>query len=943
MKNDKLIIRGARENNLKNISLEIPKNSLVVMTGLSGSGKTSLAFDTIYAEGQRRYVESLSAYARQFLGGVEKPDVEAIEGLSPAISIDQKTTSNNPRSTVGTVTEIYDYLRLLYARCGTPYCPNHNIPITGQTVQEMVDTVMQYEDRSRLTILAPVVKNKKGTFKDVFSKLMKEGYIRVRVDDEIRLLEDDIELEKNKRHDLDVVVDRIVKTEDSRSRIYDSIETALKLADGKVIVLNGEEEKLFSENYSCPICGFSVSALEPRLFSFNAPLGACPTCHGLGITEEVDVNNLIPDPSLSIREGAVRYYKNIVDTENIEWQTFTILCKAYKIDIDAPVSTLTKKQMEVILHGSDKPIKYTITSSGGNTYQRNDFIEGIKDLIERRYVETTSSWHKDWYHSFMVESACPTCQGKRLNEQALSVRVGDKNIAEFTKMSVKDANTWMDALKLDEEKTKIAEMVLKEIKSRLHFLSNVGLDYLTLDRLAGSLSGGESQRIRLATQIGSQLSGVLYVMDEPSIGLHQRDNDRLIKTLIKLRNLGNTLIVVEHDEDTIRNADYIVDIGPKAGLNGGNVIACGTVDDIIAAKASITGKYLSGEKFIPVPEKVREGNGNFLRVKNAHINNLKNIDVDIPLGKIVCLTGVSGSGKSSLMQDLIYEYALHKLRGNKPKPQGVDEIEGFENIDKIIAIDQSPIGRTPRSNPATYTDLFTHIRDLFSKTNEAKLRGYKPGRFSFNVKGGRCEACKGDGVLKIEMNFLSDVYVKCDVCKGKRYNRETLEVKYKGKTISDVLEMSVKEALEFFDSIPSIKSRLQTLNDVGLDYMKLGQSATTLSGGEAQRIKLASELNKRSTGKTLYLLDEPSVGLHWYDLDKLIKILQQLADQGNTVLVIEHNLDFIKIADYIIDLGPEGGIGGGQIIAQGTPSEVARCKQSYTGQYLKPMLTNSSK
>ena len=609
MKNDKLIIRGARENNLKNISLEIPKNSLVVMTGLSGSGKTSLAFDTIYAEGQRRYVESLSAYARQFLGGVEKPDVEAIEGLSPAISIDQKTTSNNPRSTVGTVTEIYDYLRLLYARCGTPYCPNHNIPITGQTVQEMVDTVMQYEDRSRLTILAPVVKNKKGTFKDAFSKLMKEGYIRVRVDGEIRLLEDDIELEKNKRHDLDVVVDRIVKTEDSRSRIYDSIETALKLADGKVIVLNGEEEKLFSENYSCPICGFSVSALEPRLFSFNAPLGACPTCHGLGITEEVDVNNLIPDPSLSIREGAVRYYKNIVDTENIEWQTFTILCKAYKIDIDAPVSTLTKKQMEVILHGSDKPIKYTITSSGGNTYQRNDFIEGIKDLIERRYVETTSSWHKDWYHSFMVESACPTCQGKRLNEQALSVRVGDKNIAEFTKMSVKDANTWMDALKLNEEKTKIAEMVLKEIKSRLHFLSNVGLDYLTLDRLAGTLSGGESQRIRLATQIGSQLSGVLYVMDEPSIGLHQRDNAKLIQTMKNMRDLGNSLIVVEHDEETMMAADWIVDIGPGAGIHGGNVMASGTPQDVMKVEDSITGQYLAGKKLIPLPAKRRKGNG----------------------------------------------------------------------------------------------------------------------------------------------------------------------------------------------------------------------------------------------------------------------------------------------------------------------------------------------
>ena len=661
MKNDKLIIRGARENNLKNISLEIPKNSLVVMTGLSGSGKTSLAFDTIYAEGQRRYVESLSAYARQFLGGVEKPDVEAIEGLSPAISIDQKTTSNNPRSTVGTVTEIYDYLRLLYARCGTPYCPTHHIPITGQTVQEMVDTVMQYEDRSRLTILAPVVKNKKGTFKDVFSKLMKEGYIRVRVDGEIRLLEDEIELEKNKRHDLDVVVDRIVKTEDSRSRIYDSIETALKLADGKVIVLNGDEEKLFSENYSCPICGFSVSALEPRLFSFNAPLGACPTCHGLGITEEVDVNNLIPDPSLSIREGAVRYYKNIVDTENIEWQTFTILCKAYKIDIDAPVSTLTKKQMDVILHGSDKPIKYTITSSGGNTYQRNDFIEGIKDLIERRYVETTSSWHKDWYHSFMVESACPTCSGKRLNEQALSVRVGDKNIAEFTEMSVKDANAWMDALKLDEEKTKIAEMVLKEIESRLHFLSNVGLDYLTLDRLAGTLSGGESQRIRLATQIGSQLSGVLYVMDEPSIGLHQRDNAKLIQTMKNMRDLGNSLIVVEHDEETMMAADWIVDIGPGAGIHGGNVMANGTPQDVMKVEDSITGQYLAGKKLIPLPEKRRKGNGTFIELRGVEEHNLKKINVKFPLGKLVVVTGVSGSGKSSLIKGILYPALKNRI------------------------------------------------------------------------------------------------------------------------------------------------------------------------------------------------------------------------------------------------------------------------------------------
>lgn len=934
MKNDKLIIRGARENNLKNISLEIPKNSLVVMTGLSGSGKTSLAFDTIYAEGQRRYVESLSAYARQFLGGVEKPDVEAIEGLSPAISIDQKTTSNNPRSTVGTVTEIYDYLRLLYARCGTPYCPNHNIPITGQTVQEMVDTVMQYEDRSRLTILAPVVKNKKGTFKDVFSKLMKEGYIRVRVDGEIRLLEDDIELEKNKRHDLDVVVDRIVKTEDSRSRIYDSIETALKLADGKVIVLNGEEEKLFSENYSCPICGFSVSALEPRLFSFNAPLGACPTCHGLGITEEVDVNNLIPDPSLSIREGAVRYYKNIVDTENIEWQTFTILCKAYKIDIDAPVSTLTKKQMEVILHGSDKPIKYTITSSGGNTYQRNDFIEGIKDLIERRYVETTSSWHKDWYHSFMVESACPTCQGKRLNEQALSVRVGDKNIAEFTKMSVKDANTWMDALKLDEEKTKIAEMVLKEIKSRLHFLSNVGLDYLTLDRLAGTLSGGESQRIRLATQIGSQLSGVLYVMDEPSIGLHQRDNAKLIQTMKNMRDLGNSLIVVEHDEETMMAADWIVDIGPGAGIHGGNVMASGTPQDVMKVEDSITGQYLAGKKLIPLPAKRRKGNGTFIELRGVEEHNLKKINVKFPLGKLVVVTGVSGSGKSTLVNDVFMKAVLVNLGRAKIHPGKYKSIKGLENIDKLVQIDQQPIGRTPRSNPATYTGVFDDIRDVFAKTPEARMRGYDKGRFSFNTKGGRCEACQGDGVKVIRMNFLPDVYVPCEVCHGKRYNEETLQCTYKGKNIFDVLEMSIEEATSFFSNHPKIKKKLQTLCDVGLGYMKLGQSSTTLSGGEAQRVKLASELQKPATGKTVYILDEPTTGLHTDDVKRLIEVLERIVDNGDTVLVIEHNLDVIKCADYIIDLGPEGGDQGGTVVATGTPEQISKVKESWTGQYL---------
>ncbi len=938
MENNKLIIRGARENNLKNISLEIPKNSLVVMTGLSGSGKTSLAFDTIYAEGQRRYVESLSAYARQFLGGVEKPDVESIEGLSPAISIDQKTTSNNPRSTVGTVTEIYDYLRLLYARCGTPYCPNHNIPITGQTITEMVDTVMSFEDGARLTVLAPVARNKKGTFKDSFTKLLKEGYIRVRVDGEIKLLEDDIELEKNQRHDLDVVIDRIIKNEDSRSRIHDSIETALKLGEGKVLVLNGTEEKLFSENYSCPICGFSVGNLEPRLFSFNAPLGACDVCHGLGITEEVDVSNLIPDDSLSIRQGGIRYYKNIVDTDNIEWQTFTVLCRAYKISLDKPISTFTKKQLEIILHGSDKPIKYTIISSGGNRYDKNDYIEGVKDMIERRYVETTSSWHKEWYHSYMIESPCPKCSGKRLNEQALSVRVGDKNIAQFTEMSVLEANEWMRELKLDNEKTKIAEMVLKEIGSRLKFLSDVGLNYLTLDRLAGTLSGGESQRIRLATQIGSQLSGVLYVMDEPSIGLHQRDNSKLIQTMKKMRDLGNSLIVVEHDEETMLEADWIVDIGPGAGVHGGEVMASGTPQQVMQVGKSITGQYLSGKKIIPVPEKRRKGNGSFIELKGVEEHNLKKINVKIPLGKFVVVSGVSGSGKSTLVNDVFMKAVLLNLGRQKIKPGKYKTIKGLENIDKLVQIDQQPIGRTPRSNPATYTGVFDDIRDVFSKTPEARMRGYDKGRFSFNTKGGRCEACQGDGVKVIRMNFLPDVYVPCEVCHGQRYNEETLQCTYKGKSIFDVLEMSVEEALLFFANHPKIKKKLQTLYDVGLGYMKLGQSSTTLSGGEAQRVKLASELQKPATGKTVYILDEPTTGLHTDDVKRLISVLQRIVDNGDSVVVIEHNLDVIKCADWIIDLGPEGGDGGGTVVATGTPEQVAKVEDSWTGQYLRKAL-----
>lgn len=957
---DTITIRGAKEHNLKDVSLKLPKNELIVFTGVSGSGKSSLAFDTIFAEGQRRYIESLSTYARQFLGQMDKPNVEYIDGLSPAISIDQKSTSNNPRSTVGTVTEIYDYLRLLYARVGTPYCPNCGDEIKPQTVDEIVNSILKLGEGTKIQILAPIAYGKKGEFTSTFEELRQEGFVRVKVDGEVfNLDEDEIKLAKTKKHNIFVVVDRIVVKESAQSRLADSVQIALKKSDGLAVVdvvsassamsgtfshdrKEGSNEIIYSEKLACPRCNLSFEELAPRIFSFNAPYGACERCSGLGADYVIDPNLIVPDRTKSLKDGAIypwsktstQYYEDVLKS----------ICSHFKIDMEKPFEKLSNEEQKIILYGHDDMVKFHVMRFGTHRYEdKYHRYLGVIPFLEKRYNDSNGDYWREEIEKYMTMTPCPSCGGARLKPFPLAVKIKDKNIYEFTKMSVDDELKFVEDLYLELSgfKLQIAKQILDEIRARLRFLKDVGLSYLDLARRAGTLSGGEAQRIRLATQIGSGLSGVLYVLDEPSIGLHQRDNDRLIKTLIKLRNLGNTLIVVEHDEDTIRNADYIVDIGPKAGVNGGKVIACGSVDDIVKAKGSITGKYLSGEKYIPIPEKIREGNGEFLRVKNAHINNLKNIDVDIPLGKIVCLTGVSGSGKSSLMQDLIYEYALHKLRGNKPKPQGVDEILGFENIDKIIDIDQSPIGRTPRSNPATYTDLFTHIRELFAKTNEAKLRGYKPGRFSFNVKGGRCEACKGDGVLKIEMNFLSDVYVKCDVCKGKRYNRETLEVKYKGKTIADVLEMSVKEALEFFDSIPAIKSRLQTLYDVGLDYMKLGQSATTLSGGEAQRIKLASELNKRSTGKTLYLLDEPSVGLHWYDLDKLIKILQKLADQGNTILVIEHNLDFIKVADYIIDLGPEGGAGGGQIIAKGTPYEVSKCRKSYTGQYLKPILTNA--
>ena len=939
MELDKIIIHGAKENNLKNISLEIPRNKLVVMTGLSGSGKTSLAFDTIYAEGQRRYVESLSAYARMFLGGVDKPNVEQIEGLSPAISIDQKTTSNNPRSTVGTVTEIYDYLRLLYARTGIPYCPNHNIPITGQTITEMVSQVMAMEDGSRLTIMAPIIRNKKGTYKDTFEKLQKDGYVRVKVDGEIRLLEDEIILEKNQKHDIDVVIDRIIKREDSRGRIHDSLETALSLADGMAIVQNGEEETLFSSNYACKICGFSVPKLEPRLFSFNAPLGACDVCHGLGVTEEVDVDILIPDPSKSIRQGGIRYYKNIVDTENIEWQTFATLCRAYKVDLDAPIKKLSKTQLHAILYGSDRPIKYSITSSGGNTYTRNDYIEGVKSLIERRYVETSSSMSKEWYQSFMMESPCPKCGGKRLNEQALSVRVGDKNIHEFTEQSVTGALSWLEHVELNETQAQIAELVVKEIHNRLSFLKDVGLEYLTLNRLAGTLSGGEAQRIRLATQIGSHLTGVLYVLDEPSIGLHQRDNAKLINTLKNMRDLGNSLIVVEHDEETMLSADWIVDIGPGAGIHGGEVIANGTPQDIMNTPESITGQYLSGKKRIDTPAERRKGSGKVVEVIGAAENNLKEINVKFPLGKLILVTGVSGSGKSTLVNEVFMKAVRQNLGRTKIKPGKFKKIKGLDNIDKLVQIDQDPIGRTPRSNPATYTSVFDDIREVFANTPEARMRGYDKGRFSFNVKGGRCEACQGDGIKTISMNFLPDVYVPCEVCHGKRYNEETLQCTFKGKNIYDVLEMTVEEALTLFANHPKIRNKLQTLNDVGLSYIKLGQSSTTLSGGETQRVKLASELQKKPTGKTVYILDEPTTGLHTDDVKRLIAVLERIVDSGNTVIVIEHNLDVIKCADWIIDLGPEGGDNGGTVVVEGTPETVAAYEPSWTGQYLKKVLT----
>ncbi|MBR0385683.1 MAG: excinuclease ABC subunit UvrA, partial [Erysipelotrichaceae bacterium] len=904
----------------------------------SGSGKTSLAFDTIYAEGQRRYVESLSTYARQFLGNVDKPNVDSIEGLSPSIAIDQKSTNNNPRSTVGTITEIYDYLRLLYARIGVPYCPRHHVPITAQTIKQMMEQVMNLPAESRVMIMAPVMKQKKGTHKDLLEKLRRDGFIRAEVDGELKLLEEEIVLDKNQKHDINVVVDRMAIREENRSRIHDSLEVALSLTEGLVVVKSGNDEMLFSSNYACRYCDFSVPKLEPRLFSFNSPLGACPDCNGLGFKQKVDVDIMIPDYNKSIRQGGLNYYKNIVDSENVEWQNFNALLKHYHIDLDKPLKDFTKKEMELILYGSDEPISYEINTRGGMSYKKTAFIEGAITLVERRYVETTSAMSREWYGSYMTDLTCPTCNGKRLNEMALSVQIGGKNIIEWTEMSIRQAVEFIENLQLTETQRQIGDMVIKEIYNRLRFLQDVGLEYLTLDRMAGTLSGGESQRIRLATQIGSKLTGVLYVLDEPSIGLHQKDNAKLLKALQEMRDLGNTLIVVEHDEETMRSCDWIVDVGPMAGIHGGEIIYNGPAEDIVNCPESMTGQYLSGKRRIPVPESRRTGSGKKLKIVGAAENNLKEINVDLPLGTFICVTGVSGSGKSTLVNEVLGKSVLKFLGRPKIKPGKVKKITGMEEVDKIVIIDQNPIGRTPRSNPATYTGVFDDIRDLFAQTPDARLRGYDKGRFSFNVPGGRCEACQGDGVKRISMNFLPDVYVPCEECHGTRYNDETLAVHFKGKNIYDVLEMTGDEALDFFSSVPKIRTKLQTLIDVGLGYMKLGQPAPSISGGEAQRVKLASELQKRATGKTLFILDEPTTGLHNYDVEKLLAVLQRIVNHGDTVLVIEHNLDVIKSADYIIDLGPDGGDDGGRVVACGTPEKVASVKESYTGQYLKKIL-----
>ncbi|WP_336636215.1 excinuclease ABC subunit UvrA [Lysinibacillus fusiformis] len=938
MKNTEIVVQGARAHNLKNINVTIPRDQLVVLTGLSGSGKSSLAFDTIYAEGQRRYVESLSAYARQFLGQMDKPDVDAIEGLSPAISIDQKTTSRNPRSTVGTVTEIYDYLRLLYARIGKPICPNHGIEITSQTIEQMVDRLLTYPERTKMQLLAPMVSGRKGTHVKLLEDLKKQGFVRVRIDGDLRDLDDAIDLDKNKKHSIEVVIDRVVMKEGVAARLSDSLETALRLADGRVLVdVMEHEELLFSEHHACPICGFSIGELEPRMFSFNSPFGACPSCDGLGSTQEVDLDLVVPDWDRSLLEHAIAPWEPT--SSQYYPQLLKAVCDHYHIPMDVPVKDLPKDKMDKVLFGSGKEkIHFHYENEFGNVRDQMIEFEGVVRNVERRFKETTSDYVREQMEKYMAQQACPSCKGYRLKPETLAVKVADKHIGEVTQYSIQEADTFFKELDLSEKDMKIARLVLREIEERLGFLVNVGLDYLTLSRAAGTLSGGEAQRIRLATQIGSRLTGVLYILDEPSIGLHQRDNDRLISTLQNMRDIGNTLIVVEHDEDTMLAADYLIDVGPGAGVHGGQIVAAGTPQEVMENNKSLTGQYLSGKKFIPLPVERRQPNGRKLSIKGAKENNLRNVKVDVPLGLFVAVTGVSGSGKSTLINEILYKSLAQKLNRSKVKPGEHKEVTGMDELEKVIDIDQSPIGRTPRSNPATYTGVFDDIRDVFATTNEAKVRGYKKGRFSFNVKGGRCEACRGDGIIKIEMHFLPDVYVPCEVCHGKRYNRETLEVKYKDKSIADILDMTIENAVVFFENIPKIQRKLQTIVDVGLGYMKLGQPATTLSGGEAQRVKLASELHRRSTGKSFYILDEPTTGLHADDIARLLVVLQRLVENGDSVLVIEHNLDVIKTADFLIDLGPEGGDKGGTIIATGTPEEVAEVPGSYTGKYLKPIL-----